>query len=270
MRNNDISHMKLIGRELVGERQRLKNSRSSSSNLSTDARHQYLEFQSQNQLKNFSKEQENWENLPTWQDQIAVHHLSAPSRTQAGFSMPARQSDIRTHWGFGFCKDAEAAQGEWSSTSHQTLRFSYWHWQGWRGQYLLLEREKPTAGNADWRTGRQRRITCMWQIQFLHAFGLTNSSSDAVFFSCGLVNQTNVCPMTMTSRFVISKYSPSPVSPDCVPFNIHIFSVKDELMVKIDLEDPRTTAEKCLIPIPGLRSLRDNECLIEATWAKLG
>lgn len=49
------------------------------------------------------------------------------------------------------------------------------------GQAIPGMRERSQLpGNADWRTVRQNRIMCMWQIQLLHAFGLTNPSLDSV------------------------------------------------------------------------------------------
>lgn len=39
-------------------------------------------------------------------------------------------------------------------------------------------------------------------------------------------------------------------------------------MAKIDLEHPRTAAEKCLTPIPRLGSLIAKTCLVKAAWQK--
>lgn len=56
----------------------------------------------------------------------------------------------------------------------------------------------------------------------------------------------------------------------CVPFNMHIYPVKDGLMEKIYLEHPRNTAERCLTPVLGLEysSEPGHECHAEAAWPK--
>lgn len=127
-------------------------------------------------------------------------------------------------------------------------------------QNAWYKKNKPTAGNG-LGSHQERRITLIWQIQLLHAFGLTNPSLDAVFFPVDFFQSDKCLSYAQWDPVLLSLNIPQ------------VQSVQNKIQATFllsacflherwidgkgcNLEHPGTMAEKGLTPIPGLGALR--------------